>query len=250
MNPVARKTMIILMKVLEMKEFTQMTIVNYAHLKVRALPNLGDISIPPLKGRALPPKFVNEVVKTGRGELTASAAQINRVIRWLVQHGYLVIKRRGGIIDGKPIRAGDVIGGRIYYELINPLGILELIAMHRSMASIKKDTFRVSIKKSELIEFLKSRDVVFCLGTALEQYSGYYRPDEISFYAKEDNKMRDYLKSHPGNLLTVSWYDPPAWVLKNGSYTTEVQTAVDMFCDGKGYYTKDILHKLWGVIVD
>lgn len=31
---------------------------NYAHLKVRAFPNLGDIFIPPLKGRALPPKFV------------------------------------------------------------------------------------------------------------------------------------------------------------------------------------------------
>lgn len=228
MNPVARKTAIILMKVLEMKELTQMTI-------------------------------VNEIAKVGRGELTASAAQINRVIHWLVQHGYVVIKRRG---DSRKERIEDRISrglellkpleieGRIFYELINPLGVLELIAMHRSMASVKKDTFRVSIKKSELIEFLKSRDVVFCLGTALEQYSGYYRPDEISFYAKEDNKMRDYLKSHPGNLLTVSWYDPPDWVLKNGSYTTEVQTAVDMFCDGKGYYTKDILHKLWGVIVD
>ena len=34
--------------------------VNYAHLKVRAFPNLGDMSTPPLKGRALPPKFVNK----------------------------------------------------------------------------------------------------------------------------------------------------------------------------------------------
>ena len=228
MNPVARKTMIILLKILEMKEFTQMAI-------------------------------INEIVKTGREELTASAAQINRVVRWLTQHGYIIIKRRGNLREdriedrishGLELLKPLEIEGRIFYELINPLGVLELIALHRSMASIKKDTFRVSIKKSELIEFLKSRDVVFCLGTALEIYSGYYRPDEISFYAKEDNKMRDYLKSHPGNLLTVSWYDPPDRVLKNGNYTTEVQTAVDMFCDGKGYYAKDILHKLWGIIVD
>lgn len=219
MNPTAKQTIQVLLAILKQGEITQKQ-KDFTQYDIAY--NLW--------------KLLN---KDNKDAVKISGPQISRVMTWLTRQWYIT-----------PTRRTNQGGGRIHYRLVNPLGILELIASHRSMPTIRTE-FRVNAKGSDLFKFIESRNVLFCLGTALEHYSGYYRPGEISFYAGRDDELREYLMSRPGNLFTVGWYryDPSDWIIKNknGKYTSDVQTVVDMFCDGKGYYTKELLDRLWGV---
>ena len=153
------------------------------------------------------------------------------------------------------------------YVLTNPLGLLQFISLMRSMDELRLFTLSVNAPEKEVIKTLSKKGVVFCLGTAQRQHSAYYRPDEISFYSEEPQKIHDFLKTAKRGHTKISCYRIDyiryhrydeidlaelldslfARKIDGKRITTKVQTVIDMFCDGKGAYTKPLLKNLWGV---
>jgi len=132
------------------------------------------------------------------------------------------------------------------------LGLLRYVALFRSMNELRVFGLNLAAKESDIIAELGGRGAVFCLGTAMERYAAYYRPGEVSFYADDWEAIKKYLDTaQPGNT-TVCCYGPverdPLSVINDEiAFTAKVQTVIDMFCDGKGAYTKPLLRELWGV---
>src|SRR3972149_10132868 len=102
-------------------------------------------------------------------DLDVSIGQVKGVVRWLEQGGFV---ERG--------RAEDRMArgrGKEVYRLDNPTGLLRAISLFRSMPRLQQFTLSVDVPKEKLISGLARRPVVFCLGTALERYSRFYRAD-------------------------------------------------------------------------
>jgi hypothetical protein len=147
------------------------------------------------------------------------------------------------------------------------------------MAGLRRFTLSVDLQKEEVVTSLRKRGVVFCLGTALEVYSRFYRADEVSFYAfpgraaEGAEAIRRDLAPLREGITKVSCYALPTRlhgrreaeltprrggieVLRAqgflekapiGLVTTRVQTVVDLFCDSRAFATRDLLKDLWGV---
>ncbi len=203
-------------------------------------------------------------------DLDVSIGQVNGVVRWLEQGGFV----ERGRAENRTARGR----GKEVYLLVNPTGLLRAISLFRSMPSLRKFTMSVDVPKEKLASHLARRPVVFCLGTALERYSQFYRADEISFYAFPGASgmgieaiHRDLSTSKEGITRATCYSLPtkvhgrreevadPRAALKalqafgfvekgrDGYFTTWVQTAVDLFCDSKAFATRDLLKELWGV---
>ncbi len=203
-------------------------------------------------------------------DLDVSIGQVNGVVRWLEQAGFV---ERGRAEDRTARGRGKEV-----YHLDNPTGLLRAISLFRSMSRLQQFTLSVDVPKEKLTSDLARRPVVFCLGTALERYSRFYRADEVSFYAFPgaggrgvDSIRRDLTTSKEG-ITRVACYslptkvhgrreevaDPRGWlkVLQSFGFaekaedayiTTRAQTVVDLFCDGKAFAARDLLKEIWGV---
>jgi len=202
-----------------------------------------------------------------------SIGHVNKVVLDLQRKGFVERLYRSsvsktfedvGFADNKTF---DKIMGKANYVLTNPLGLLQYISLMRSMDELRMFTLNVSASEKKVIETLSKKKVIFCLGSAQIQYAAYYRPDEISLYAKNPKKIYDFLKTARQGNTKISCYRVDyiryqnfdemnltqlmdslfARKLKSKRITTKVQTVIDMFCDGKGVYTKPLLRNLWGV---
>jgi hypothetical protein len=117
-----------------------------------------------------------------------------------------------------------------------------------------------------VVKELAARKVVFCLGTAMEMYSDLFRSEEVSFYGHETDALRAWLDTAPSGNTQVSCYRPDyvrsvaevpglfkdhlfLGKIDGKAATTKAQTAIDMFCDGKGAYAAPLLKELWGVVL-
>jgi hypothetical protein len=216
MKLVAPKTMSVLVHILDIKEFTQ---------------------------RELWSERCKHKIALG---------QVNKVVQWLETNAF--VQRKHG-----------------KYVLTNPTGLLRAISLFRSMNDLRVFSASIDMSKEKVISYLQKKDIVFCLGTALEKYSSYFRSDEISYYALEHLDIQSKLSSQKEGLTRVSGYnidyvkirDPKIpnlnaltrdfldaffiSELDKTRYTSRVQTVVDLFCDGKAYYTKELLKEHWGV---
>ncbi len=203
-------------------------------------------------------------------DLDVSVGQVNVVVRWLEQGGFV----ERGRAEDRTVRGR----GSEVYLLVNPSGLLRAISLFRSMPRLRQFTVSVDVPKGKLISDLARRPVVFCLGTALERYSRLYRADEVSFYALPgaggggvEAIRRDLAASKEGITRATCYSLPtkvhgrrervaePRGALKGllsfgfvekgrgGYFTTRVQTVVDLFCDGKAFAARDLLKGLWGV---
>jgi hypothetical protein len=146
------------------------------------------------------------------------------------------------------------------------------------MPRLQEFTLSIDVRKERLISDLARRPVVFCLGTALERYSRFYRADEVSFYAVAGGGLRgvesirrDLATSKEG-ITRVACYSLPTRIhgrreevadprgalkvlesygfgerTEDGYITTRPQTVVDLFCDGKAFAARDLLKEIWGV---
>jgi len=204
-------------------------------------------------------------------DLGVSLGQANKVFRWLEENNFV---ERGPSANRKA-------RGRAHetYVLTNPTGLLRVISVFRPLSRFRQFTLALDVRKDRLLENLRKRLVVFCLGTALERYSRFYRADEVTFYALSreglngTEALRRDLASEREGISRVTCYllstkthgrrasGPlkPAQVLKavvdfgvadktpKGYFTTKVQTVVDLFCDGKAFAAKDLLKDLWGI---
>jgi len=150
------------------------------------------------------------------------------------------------------------------YVLSDAVGMLNLISLFRRMPELRLFTKNIGARRNEVVRELAGRHVVFCLGSAMEMYSGHFRPEEISFYASGAESVRRFLADAPDGNTRVSCYRPDyvrdsrdipgllrdplfAGKSRNVARTSKVQTAIDMFCDGKGAYAAPLLEELWGV---
>ena len=204
-------------------------------------------------------------------DLDVSFGQVSNVFRWLEENGFV---ERGPTVDrGSRGRAREV------YLLTNPTGLLRAISLFRPMERLRRFSVTIDVPKEKLLADLRRRAVVFCLGTALERYSRFYRSDEISFYALADTgahgaeAIRRDLSGEKEGITKATCYvlgtgihgrrKPEPSPAKDafgrlarhgvvtrirGDYvTTKVQTVVDLFCDGKAFAARDLLKDLWGV---
>jgi hypothetical protein len=115
----------------------------------------------------------------------------------------------------------------------------------------------LDLKKEKAINYLKKQKVIFCLDSALEKYDSYFRGDTVCCYIVPDERIKDIksdLSSAKYGLCRVEFY---SWNFRGldikdkinsiKNYTTEVQTIIDLFCDNKAHYTKELLRKKWGI---
>lgn len=184
---------------------------------------------------------------------TVSIGQVNKVVKDLQQKGFVERLWKSPIAEtmemAGPIGEDweDFNMGRANYALTDPIGLLRFISLFRSMRELRLFTISVEASEEKIIKELLKKDAIICLGTAMERYSAYYRPDEVSFYSGKPEAIYKYLRTAKGGFTKVSCYKIDYVQGKTGGPTTDVQTVVDMFCDGKGVYTKPLLRKFWGV---
>jgi len=204
-------------------------------------------------------------------DLDVSLGQVNAVVRWLEEGGFVERARA----EGRTARGR----GKEVYLLTNPTGLLRAVSLFRPMARLRQFTVSVDVPKERLVLELARRPVAFCLGTALERYSRFYRADEVSFYAFPGGSRggvetirRDLSTSREG-ITRATCYLLPTKVhgrreeevadahkaldvlrsigfvekARDRCFTTRVQTVVDLFCDGKAFAARDLLKEVWGV---
>lgn len=198
-----------------------------------------------------------------------SIGQVNKVVNELLVKGFVeeLFRRKRVLEFEKRSPIGNIIKnfdqGNASYRLIDPVGMLRYISLFRSMNELQ--VFKLSIDASEkdIIKELTKRKVIFCLGTAQQRFTPYFRPEEISFYTIDPERSYEFLKSARTGNSKISCYhidyirdlDEITHVVdhlfaekeRRVMFTTKVQTVIDMFCDGKGVYTKPLLKSLWGV---
>lgn len=183
--------------------------------------------------------------------LDVSLGQVNKVIHWLEDNNFIEKIRKKFLTD-----APDDIGF-VRYQLINPTGILRAISFFRSMKKnllLEKD---LDMKKGNIIEYLANQKMVFCLDTALEKYDSYFRGDTICCYItspKEIERIKTKFNSIKYGLTRVKIYswdfkgiDIGHYLNSKDNFTTELQTIIDLFCDNKPHYTKELLKRKWGI---
>jgi len=197
-----------------------------------------------------------------------SLGHVNNVIKDLQRNGFIERMWRNRVYEvmGEAGFIGDdtsEIMGRANYMLVDPVGLLRYISMFRSMNDLRLFTLSLNASEERIIKELSRKGAIFCLGTAQERYTPYYRPDEVSFYSQNPERLYSFLKTARKGLMKVSCYRidyvrstrntkavlDSFFALRSGNarLTSKVQTVVDMFCDGKGVYTKPLLKGLWGV---
>ena len=185
--------------------------------------------------------------KTAR-KLGISIGQVNKVFRWLEDN--LFIERIGRKKTGGALNRGT-------YGLVNPTGILRAISLFRKMKENLLFELNLDLKKEKIMEYLLDRDVIFCLESALDRYDSYFRGDTICCYVNslvEAENIRKELSSTKSGIMKIRFY---SWDFNNlsithelistGNYTTEVQTMMDLFCDNKPHYTRELLKRKWGI---
>lgn len=170
-------------------------------------------------------------------ELKTSPARVNEVVQWLIKNN-LVEKYKNR------------------YEVLNPIGVIKLFTYSRRMDDLKQFSIDIKEDRERLFDYLRKRKVVFCLTSALQEYSAYFRDPSINFYARDYEQIRDELKTLPQGMMRINVYKPDVslesdTVKKDGMLlTSELRTVIDLFCDNKAYAAKELIEKLWGVRVE
>jgi hypothetical protein len=180
-----------------------------------------------------------------------SLGQVNKVFQWLEDNSFIEKIRK--------IHLKDVPEnfGMVGYHLANPTGLLRAISLFRSMEKNLILESNIDLPKKEVLKYLKKQEVIFCLDTALEKYDSYFRGDTICCYV-DFSKELEFIKKDLSNvkygLARIKFYswDFKGLDIRDGmnsqkGYTTELQTIIDLFCDDKAHYTKELLNRKWGI---
>ncbi|MFH0714235.1 MAG: hypothetical protein V1847_00425 [Candidatus Diapherotrites archaeon] len=141
------------------------------------------------------------------------------------------------------------------YVVVEPVSLLELVAFFRNMNSLKVLEVSTSLEKEQVLKLLP-KTVVFCLETALEQYSNYYKSNKVCFYAgeKASSALKPKLAVFPGTKTQVVAFKQKPKFLSNQifkdkaglRFTEKIQTVIDLYCDKKGNEAEALVNALWG----
>lgn len=135
------------------------------------------------------------------------------------------------------------------YKVIAPLALIKFFSSFRHMSDL-----RLSIDwgntREEVMQHFKSQNAVFCLTTALEQYTEYVKDLAIHVYVTEDfwNEMEE--KEVTGkvrvHLYTFKPYRDDNVTEKKGlKVTTPMRTLIDLYCDDKAYAAEPLIKQIW-----
>ena len=181
-------------------------------------------------------------------QVDASFGIVNRTTRWLEAKNY--VKKTGK-----------------FYELRDPDGILSSLAVFRDMKSLIIDEVTVSLTPAQIKGLLPPDRVCYCLETALEEYSNYFRANRVCVYVdkKDVPRLLALLENRKGPGTQVVFYEekPPVKGKKptlpefkdtqttnesiNRWYTPRTRTVIDLVCDNKAYAAQDLFMSLWGI---
>ena len=195
-----------------------------------------------------------------------SLGHVNKVVMDLEKKGYierLLHRRRLGDFPGPDVVRKGYEDEKATYRLVDPIGLLRYISLFRSMSELRTFSVRINAPPETVIGKLAKERIIFCLGTAQARYSPYFRPDEVSFYSEVPEQVLNVLSNVPhGDTMVRCYRTDYVRIVKDRRslfndffateedsipMTTKVQTVVDMFCDGKGVYSKPLIKQLWGV---
>ncbi|MBN1389119.1 MAG: hypothetical protein JXA22_00595 [Candidatus Thermoplasmatota archaeon] len=208
--------------------------------------------------------FSQRMIWRSCNEITdISIGQVNKVFNELIKNNFVKkrskIEMRFGMDRYDNVDMSKEKRSPKYY-LQDPIGLLKYISLFRSMDDLRFFELNVDANKDNVIDELKKYQVVFSLGTAMDKISSYYRPDEITFYSDVPEKIIEDMKNAVhGHTKMICYRVDFLENIGEGCfdgifrkdddirYTGEVQTVIDMFCDGKSAYTKTLLEKIWGV---
>lgn len=164
-----------------------------------------------------------------------SWGRMNEVVQWLVNKNFVEKREKE-------------------YELIDPAGLISLFPLYRDMNSLvlKKLPLRLSIKK--VINRLP-KGTILCLDSALEFYSGYWRSDRVCVYVEENSKEfkkieQEFKPLTGGNIMLWMFkpdIKPETNKIKGFTVTSKLRTLIDLVCDNKSFYARDLYKQLWGL---
>lgn len=137
------------------------------------------------------------------------------------------------------------------YILSDEKGLLELIAFLKPINKSILLKINTSLTKKDLISRLP-KETIFCLDTALNQYTNYYESNRICVYAT--NKTLAKIKSSffsPGKTTELVIFQAEPELTKketisaNGiNYTNATRTIIDLYCDNKAFLADKIIGKV------
>lgn len=134
------------------------------------------------------------------------------------------------------------------YVLVDVETLLELVAFFKNMKNSLLEQIETNLSKNELIKLIP-KDAIYCLDSALEQYTNYYKTNKTCIYASEEQakEIRNKLKLNKGNKTILYIYKLDLIKLnqiKGLKYTTKIKTIIDMYCDKRGNSVETLLKKL------
>ena len=180
-----------------------------------------------------------------------SLGQVNKVFFWLSENSFIERNNKSQTAKGMQKR------NTARYRLVNPTGILRTISLFRSMKNNQMLELNLNIKKEEALKYLKKKKVLLCLDSALERYHSYFRGDTICVYVDQPNILENVKKELSKIQYGITKIRLYRWdfagldildsMNSTDYYTTEIQTVIDLFCDNKAHYTKELLKRRWGI---
>lgn len=161
---------------------------------------------------------------------------VNSFVKALVDLGYVA-------------KTGTVKQGGRKYQVVSPVGLISFYSTFRKMK--KLDTFVIGYDRNEVIEYLAKHKAIFCLTTALSQYSTYYVDPAIYAYLPKDKQhiLEDELKNKEKGKIVINLYDydieDEVTIIDNKKITSKVRTIIDLYCDNKGHVVEELVKELW-----
>jgi hypothetical protein len=134
------------------------------------------------------------------------------------------------------------------YVLLDAESLLELVAFFKNMKDYKIEDIQISLDKKELYKYIP-KDAIYCMDSALEQYTNYYKTNKVCIYISEEQakKIKDKLKLNMGNKTILNIYKLGlinSIKIKGLNYTSKIKTIIDMYCDKRGNSVETLLKKL------
>jgi len=135
------------------------------------------------------------------------------------------------------------------YAVPSPVALIKFYSNFRKMNEMRL-SIDMGNTRQEMIEYFKSQNAVFCLTTALEQYTEYVKDPAIHVYVIDDYWNEMQKKETTGNvrvnLYPFKPYREDNVTEKNGlKVTTPLRTLIDLYCDDKAYAAEPLIKQLW-----
>lgn len=166
-------------------------------------------------------------------ELGINISLVNRVSRWLLDRG-LIVQR-----DKK-------------YELRDAAGLIAAMQLFRHMKNLQLFEAGTAHGKQELMKLLP-KSAVFCLDSALANYTNWWRSDKVCAYIDKKYlpELRKQLLYRRGNKTVLRLFLEKPTVEKKAEskgrlFTPKIRTVIDMVCDGQINAVEPLFKQIWG----